>query len=77
MTARHQATGVNCTPKWVWIYFTDTRSVVPRRQAVRVPWGHIADVFRELSDGVNAEYARRMQAEADAQQLPLPLERWE
>lgn len=77
MTVRFQATGVNATPKWVWIYFTDTTTLVPRRKAVRVPWGHIADVWQDLGDGVNKEFARRIQAEAEASQMPLPLERWE
>lgn len=77
MTQRMVATGINPTPRWVWVYFTDTRMVVPRRMAVRVPWGMVADSFRELSDGVNTEYARRMEAQAAVEQLPLPLERWE
>ena len=77
MTVRFQATGVNATPKWVWVYFTDTAQVVPRRRAVRVPWGHIADVWNDLGAGVDREVARRARAEAEAAQMPLPLERWE
>lgn len=77
MTARLQATGVNATPKWVWVYCTDTTLVVPRRIAVRVGWGHIADVWHNLSDGVNREVARRLEAQARVDQIPLPLETWE
>lgn len=77
MAQRMVATGLNATPKWVWIYFTDNRSLAPRQMAVRVPWGMVADSFRELSDGVNTEYARRMELQAKVDQLPLPLESWE
>lgn len=72
MTVRLEGTGINCTPKYVWVYFRDNRLVVPRPAAVRVPWGHVADVWRDLSDGVNTEVARRIQAEAEAAQWTLP-----
>lgn len=74
---RYTATGVNCTPRWVWVYFTDNTLVGGRPRAVRVPWGHIADVYRDICDGVNTEVAKRLAAEADRAQLPLPLETWE
>lgn len=77
MVARHVATGLNSTPKWVWIYFTDTRLAVARSSVVRVPWGMVADGWQGLSDGVNAECARRLEAQAQVEQLRLPLERWE
>lgn len=72
MTARYNATGINCTPKNVWVYFSDTHLVVPRKAAVRLPWGHVADVYRDICDGVNHEVARRVQAEAEAAQWALP-----
>lgn len=77
MTVRMQATGVNATAKWFWVYHRDTTSLVPRLRAVRVPWGMIANEYRSICDGVNAELARRMNAEAEAAQLQLPLEKWE
>lgn len=72
MPARFRATGINCTPKWVWVYYVDTQLVVPRRCAVQVPWGHVTDVYRDIADGVNAECARRIKAEAEATQWTLP-----
>lgn len=72
MPARFRATGINCTPKWMWVYYVDSQLVVPRRCAVQVPWGHVADVYRDLADNVNHEYARRMEAQAEAEQWALP-----
>ena len=77
MTARHVATGLNPTPRWVWAYFRDTTLVVPRTIAVRVGWGLVADQYEHICDGVNKEYARRLEAQAAVEQLALPLEKWE
>lgn len=77
MTVRMKATGLNTTPKWVWIYYTDSGLLVPRRHAVQVHWGMIADAWQALGAGVDREFARRIEAEAQVAQLPLPLEQWE
>lgn len=77
MTHRFTATGLNATPKWLWVYFTDNRLVVPQRRAVQVHWGLVTPEYAAICDGINAEVARRHEAERDRLQLPLPLERWE
>lgn len=77
MTARMRATGLNATPRWVWIHYSDNGLLVPRRYAVQVPWGMIADAWQALGHGVDREFTRRIEAEANVAQLPLPLEAWE
>lgn len=77
MSHRFTATGLNATPKWLWVYFTDNRLVVPQRRAVQVSWGLVTPEYHSICDGINAEVARRIKAEAETAQLPLPLERWE
>lgn len=77
MTVRFEATGLNATPRWLWVYYTDNRFPFAKRHAVRVSWGLVTPEYRAICDGINAETAARMQAEAEAAQLPLPLERWE
>lgn len=77
MTARFRATGLNATKNWFWVYYRDTSLLSPRTRAVQVPWGLMVNEYREMCDGINAELARRMQAEAERSQLPLPLEAWE
>lgn len=77
MVARFQATGLNATPKWLWVYFTDRNLLVPQRRAVQVHWGLVTPEYQAICDGINKETAERMQAEAVLAQLPLPLERWE
>lgn len=72
-----QADGINATDKWFWVYFTDTTLIVPRRRAVQVSWGLVVPEYQRICDGINHELARRVEAEARATQLPLPLEVWE
>lgn len=74
---RYRATGLNATPRWLWVYFTDSRLVIPATRAVQVPWGLVTPEYQSICDGINAEVARRMEAQAKLEQLPLPLERWE
>lgn len=77
MTHRLQATGLNATPKWLWVYFRDATLLSPRPRAVRVSWGLVTPEYPAICDGINREVALRIQAEEERAQLPLPLERWE
>lgn len=77
MTVRHQATGLNATPRWLWVYFRDTTLLAPRPRAVRVAWGLVTPEYQAICDGINRELAMRLQAENEQAQLPLPLESWE
>lgn len=77
MTAKFRATGLNATPKYLWVYFRDTSLLSPRTRAVQVPWGLVTPEYRAICDGINHEVAQRMQAEAERAQIPLPLEAWE
>lgn len=75
MRGKCDATGVNPTQKALWVYFEDKSGVVSRMRAVKVPWSLITDVYPDVCDQVNHEYARRMEAEQEV--VPLPLEAWE
>lgn len=77
MTARMRATGLNATPRWLWVYFRDTTLLSPRTRAIQVPWGMVTPEYQSICDGINSEVARRMEAQARTEQMPLPLERWE
>lgn len=77
MTARMRATGLNATPRWLWVYFRDTTLLSPRTRAIQIPWGLVTPEYQSICDGINAEVARRMEAQARTEQMPLPLERWE
>lgn len=77
MTVRHEATGLNATEKWLWVYFRDTTLLAPRPRAVRIGWGLVTPEYQAICDGINKHVAMRIEAQAKAEQLPLPLERWE
>lgn len=77
MAHRFRATGLNPTPAWVWVHYTDSGLAVPRRHAVQVPWGLVLDKWPDLSHGADKEWAKRLEAESERSQPPLPLETWE
>lgn len=72
MAARFKALALNPTRNNLWVHTWDTGMVVPRRIAVQVPWPMLADSYQALQDGMNHEFARRLQAEAEAAQWTLP-----
>lgn len=74
---RHRATGLNATPNYLWVYFRDTKLMSPATRAVQVSWGLVIPEYSAICDGINSELARRMEAQAEMEQLPLPLEKWE
>lgn len=77
MTARMRATGLNPTPAWLWVHYLDSGLAVPRRHAVQVHWGLVLDNWPALCDRSQAEWAKRLDAENERHQPPLPLETWE
>lgn len=72
MKHRFKAIGLNVTPNYLWIYAFDRGQVVPRRIGVNVPWSMLGDVYKEVSEQFDREFARRIQAEAEAAQWTLP-----
>lgn len=72
MKHRFKAIGLNTTPSYLWVYAYDRAQVVPRRIGVNVPWTMLADVYRDVSEAFDREFARRVQAEAEASQWTLP-----
>lgn len=72
MAARFKADGLNPTPHNLWVYCFDRGMVVPRRIAVQVPWSFLADIYPDLQENLNQEFAKRLQAQAEADQWTLP-----
>ena len=72
MAARFKAVALNPTRANLWVHTIDTQLIVPRRIAVQVPWPMLADSYQQLEDGMNHEFARRLQAVAGAAQWTIP-----
>lgn len=76
--ARHiNVEGINPTPKGLVIYLAINVGMTKRFVSARIPWNLMAHEWENVTQGVEAVFMERLKAEANAAQLPLPLEAWE